>query len=160
MGDEKHIDHAELGEMGKRLSALRHELGFRQSDFSKALGVSLRTYHYYEKGQTQCSVGSMWVLYETFGVDLNWFVSGVEWIEETTDAQQLSEFESRLDEYIAEAALRLTAEKRRAVIALWYQSRFTRRKEFQGDAGFWLKLVGGYAKDLTHGAHALKRASL
>jgi transcriptional regulator with XRE-family HTH domain len=136
------MDDAEFGEMGQRLFALRLELSLTQKEFAKALGASLRTYHYYEKGQNQCSAQAMAILCETFGVDLNWFVSGFESADECSDVQRIAAFEFKLDEYVVNRAVQLTPQKRRAVVARWYQSSSTRRRELQGNAGFWLNLVG------------------
>ncbi len=136
------MDDAKFGGMGRRLLALRIELGLTQKEFAEALGASLRTYHHYEKGQNQCPAESLAILCETFGVDLNWFVSGFETADDCSDVQRISEFEAKLDEYIVNSAVQLTLQKRRAVVARWYQSSSTRRRELQGDAGFWISLVG------------------
>ncbi len=130
-----------LKAIGARLLVIRVEARLTQAEFAKALGVSLRTYHHYEKGQNACSTETLAVLSEKLGVDLNWFVTGREAIGSYKDADRIAEFIKVLDQYLEQSGIKLSPEKRRAIIARWYQGSGMRRAELKEDVLFWIDMV-------------------
>ncbi len=130
-----------LKAIGARLHVIRVEARMTQAEFAKALGVSLRTYHHYEKGQSSCSTETLAVLSEKLGVDLNWFVTGREAVGDHSDADRITEFTKVLDQYLEQSGIQLGAEKRRAIVARWYQGSGMRRAELKEDVLFWIDMV-------------------
>lgn len=62
--------------IGRRLAAFRKKLGLSQRDFAAKLGVSLRAYQNYERGEREISAGLIRALYETFGIQPVWLLLG------------------------------------------------------------------------------------
>ena len=60
----------------ERLKYLRSELGLSQTDMAKLMGVSLRVYHRYEKGEQKPSYEKLIPLVKKFNVNINWLLTG------------------------------------------------------------------------------------
>lgn len=63
---------------GRRLIAVRASTGLSQGAFADALGVSLRAYANYERGEREAPVALHRALFEQFGIDPLWMLSGVD----------------------------------------------------------------------------------
>ena len=58
----------------ERLIQLKHERNLLQKDIAAALGLSLRTYQYYEKGQMEPTLGNIVKLSQFFRVSSDWLL--------------------------------------------------------------------------------------
>ncbi|MCI1711387.1 MAG: helix-turn-helix transcriptional regulator [Chiayiivirga sp.] len=63
---------------GRRLTAVRATTGLSQSAFADALGLSLRAYANYERGEREAPVALFRALFERFGIDPIWLLSGAD----------------------------------------------------------------------------------
>lgn len=66
-------DNASIGE---RLAALRNRVRLSQVDFAERLGISPRAYQNYERGEREVPAVVLKLLYEVFGVDPLWVLTG------------------------------------------------------------------------------------
>jgi transcriptional regulator with XRE-family HTH domain len=62
--------------IGGRLATLREKFGLSQRDFAAKLGVSLRAYQNYERGEREIPAGLIRALYEVFRVQPIWLLLG------------------------------------------------------------------------------------
>lgn len=63
-------------ELGRRLTAMRTEVGVSQGVFAESLGLSLRAYANYERGEREMPVALYRALYERYGIDPIWLLEG------------------------------------------------------------------------------------
>ncbi len=63
-------------EIGKRLQEARKHLGYKQSDFAQALGVTDEHYRKYELGSSGIPIDKVAVLFEKFGIDPTYLITG------------------------------------------------------------------------------------
>jgi len=64
------------GALGQRLVTVRATTGLSQSAFADSLGLSLRAYANYERGEREMPVALFRALYETYGIDPVWLLAG------------------------------------------------------------------------------------
>ena len=62
--------------LGQRLMAVRATSGLSQGAFADTLGLSLRAYANYERGEREMPVALFRALYETYGIDPVWLLDG------------------------------------------------------------------------------------
>lgn len=62
--------------LGERLVAVRATTGLSQAAFAESLGLSLRAYANYERGEREMPVALFRALYEVYGVDPVWLLDG------------------------------------------------------------------------------------
>jgi transcriptional regulator with XRE-family HTH domain len=62
--------------IGRRLAAMREERRLPQKEFAAKLGVSLRAYQNYERGEREISAGLIRALYDVFGIEPVWLLIG------------------------------------------------------------------------------------
>jgi len=62
--------------LGQRLVTVRATTGLSQSAFADTLGLSLRAYANYERGEREMPVALFRALYETYGIDPVWLLAG------------------------------------------------------------------------------------
>lgn len=62
--------------LGQRLVAVRATTGLSQAAFAESLGLSLRAYANYERGEREMPVALFRALYEVHGVDPVWLLAG------------------------------------------------------------------------------------
>jgi|SRR6185312_1924349 len=62
--------------LGQRLVAVRADTGLSQGAFADTLGLSLRAYANYERGEREMPVALFRALYETYGIDPIWLLDG------------------------------------------------------------------------------------
>ncbi|MEP4145566.1 MAG: helix-turn-helix transcriptional regulator [Halioglobus sp.] len=139
--DESPIVDSSRSAVGARLAIVRHEVGCTQTEFASQLGVSMRTYHHYEKGQRSCGIDALAILAIKFGVDLNWLIIGLEDVASVIEPDELNAFSKSLDGYLANNKITLSEARRRAVTAKWYQGRQQKRTTFRDDIAFWVEMV-------------------
>jgi transcriptional regulator with XRE-family HTH domain len=63
-------------DLGQRLMAVRTATGLSQGVFADTLGLSLRAYANYERGEREMPVALFRALYETYGIDPVWLLAG------------------------------------------------------------------------------------
>ncbi|MBS0576441.1 MAG: helix-turn-helix transcriptional regulator [Proteobacteria bacterium] len=63
---------------GQRLAAVRAATGLSQTRFAETLGLSLRAYANYERGEREAPVALFRALFEQHGIDPIWMLSGTE----------------------------------------------------------------------------------
>ncbi len=64
--------------IGKRIQNIRVQKGLSQSNFADTLGISLRAYRNYERGERPISKKTLCELADKYGADLNWLLIGRE----------------------------------------------------------------------------------
>ncbi|MCB5264744.1 MAG: XRE family transcriptional regulator [Candidatus Cloacimonetes bacterium] len=62
--------------IGKRLRILRKELGKRQSDMAKDLGLNASAISQMESGKIRPSIESLLAMWKTYKLDLHWLLTG------------------------------------------------------------------------------------
>ena len=127
--------------IGARLALIRLESCLTQADFARRLGVSLRSYHHYEKGDRSLSHENLAILSTEFGADLNWLILGAEVATGSSEESAMHEFHSSLNRYLEERQIRLLPAQKRAIIAAWYQGRRRKRQPLQDEVAFWIEML-------------------
>lgn len=95
-------------DVGKRLRQTRENLGRKRSEFAKALGISEEHYRKYESGATGLSAEKLFILFQEYGINLTYLVTGVpqeqefnlEYYLETCKEEQKEIFWDKLFAYI------------------------------------------------------------
>ncbi len=127
--------------IGARLAITRNETGLSQTEMAKEIGVSLRAYHSYEKGDRGLPIEALVMLHEKFKSDVNWILLGTKSARVEHDIEALQEFETSLDRFLTEQGITIKSEKRGAIVARWYRS-LTEGKEIQmEDVHTWIELL-------------------
>lgn len=67
---------AQNATLGQRLMAVRATTGLSQGAFADTLGLSLRAYANYERGEREMPVALFRALYEAYGIDPIWLLAG------------------------------------------------------------------------------------
>lgn len=80
---------AENAEFGRRLSLVRSTTGLSQTAFAESLGLSLRAYANYERGEREAPVALFRALFEHYGIDPVWLLSGTEDSPQKTAARAM-----------------------------------------------------------------------
>ncbi len=63
-------------DLGQRLTKVRGTTGLSQAAFANTLGLSLRAYANYERGEREMPVALFRALYEIYGIDPVWLLAG------------------------------------------------------------------------------------
>ena len=127
--------------MGARLTIIRNEIGLSQAAMAKAIGVSPRAYHSYEKGQRGLPVEALVALNDGFDVDIAWVLMGTKAIRTAHDFDALKRIETELDQHLNSEGIKVKSEKRGAIVARWYQSHVEGREVSDDDVHTWIELV-------------------
>jgi transcriptional regulator with XRE-family HTH domain len=127
--------------MGARLTIIRKERGLSQAAMAKAIGVSPRAYHSYEKGERGMPVEALVAVSEEFGADVPWLLLGTKSIRAGHDFDALKRIETELDQHLTSEGIKVKSEKRGAIIARWYQSHVEGREVSDDDVHTWIELV-------------------
>ncbi|MBB1059270.1 helix-turn-helix domain-containing protein [Marilutibacter spongiae] len=64
--------------IGRRLATVRTGLKLSQGAFAEAVGVSKRSYVHYERGEREAPAGLIKAIYDQYGIDPVWLMSGDE----------------------------------------------------------------------------------
>jgi transcriptional regulator with XRE-family HTH domain len=127
--------------IGARLAITRNETGLSQTEMAREIGVSLRAYHSYEKGDRGLPIEALVMLHAKFNSDVNWVLLGTKSARVEHDIEALQEFETSLDRFLTEQGITIKSEKRGAIVARWYRS-LTEGKEVQmEDVHTWIELL-------------------
>jgi transcriptional regulator with XRE-family HTH domain len=113
-------------EIGERLKAIREKARLSQTEFAERLGVVLRTYASYERGERSLSVEVLKALHDEFHVDPMWLLSGPEpEPRKSGSAKQRTDVLVKIvilvEQHLARSRARLPLEKKARLIALLYQ---------------------------------------
>lgn len=111
---------------GRRMAAVREQTGLSQSAFGAKLGLSYRTYASYERGEREAPIAVHRALYETFGIDPVWLMSGNDLVPRSVSARAVdfklvADVTQHLDRRLAAIGRTLTNEARFEVLAALYQ---------------------------------------
>lgn len=63
-----------MKELGERLKALRKSKGLSQSELAQELGVSVRSYHRYERGEINAPITALVAAADYFGVSADYLL--------------------------------------------------------------------------------------
>ena len=96
-------------QIGKRLREARTNLGHTQAEFAITLGVSEEHYRKYESGATGLSASKLLVLFQKYGIDPTYLVTGtcmksdfdVEYYIANCNREQKDAFIDRVLEYMS-----------------------------------------------------------
>ena len=127
--------------IGARLAITRNEIGLSQSDMAQEIGVSLRAYHSYEKGERGLPIEALVMLDEKFGTDVTWILLGTKAARVQHDIDALEEFETSLDRFLTDQGIRIKSEKRGAIVARWYRSLTDGKEIKMEDVHTWIELL-------------------
>lgn len=127
--------------IGARLVISRGEIGLSQTEMAKRLGVSLRAYHSYEKGDRGLPIEALVGLHEQFDVDVNWVLLGSKSVRSEHDFDALQKFEAGLDQYLKFQKISIASEKRGAIVSRWYRSHIEGKTVEMDDVHTWIELV-------------------
>lgn len=127
--------------IGARLTITRNEEGLSQTEMAKAIGVSLRAYHSYEKGNRGLPIEALVMLHEKFSADVNWILLGTKSARIEHDIEALQAFETSLDRLLTEQRIKIQSEKRGAIVARWYRSLTDGKKIQMDDVQTWIELL-------------------
>lgn len=62
--------------IGKHLREARHNIGRTQAEIAAAFGVTEEHYRKYESGATGLSAEKLWILYNEYGIDPTYLITG------------------------------------------------------------------------------------
>ena len=112
-------------EVGERLKVVREKARLLQPEFAQRLGLAPRTYQNYEIGERTISAEAIKALYEMFGVDPVWLLSGPgndpRSIKTPTRPELLAEIIVKVEQHLAKNRLKLPLEKKARLIVLLNQ---------------------------------------
>jgi transcriptional regulator with XRE-family HTH domain len=127
--------------IGARLAITRNETGLSQTEMAKEIGVSLRAYHSYEKGDRGLPIEALVMLNEKFDSDVNWILLGTKSARVEHDIEALQEFETSLDRFLTDQGITIKSEKRGAIVARWYRSLIDGKEVAMDDVHTWIELL-------------------
>lgn len=107
--------------VGERLRAVREKHRLLQPDFALKLGLSPRAYANYERGERTLPLQALKALYDLFGVDPIWVMSGIDARKQPARYDVLIQIIIKVEEHLAQRRLRLAVDKKAKLIALLYQ---------------------------------------
>lgn len=110
---------------GERLARVRLAQGLNQSDFAESLGLSMRAYCNYERGEREAPLAVLRAMYEVYEVDPMWLIGGYEDLPVTgkarvDDVGLLVEIAYEVDRSLKESRRRLKPSVRKRVIEVAY----------------------------------------
>ena len=65
--------------IGRRLAGARERYRLTQNEFAERIGLSPRAYQNYERGEREIPAAVLKTLYEVFGIDPLWVLTGPGW---------------------------------------------------------------------------------
>ncbi|MCZ4258699.1 helix-turn-helix domain-containing protein [Sulfitobacter sp. G21635-S1] len=134
-------DKAPNAGIGARLQVTRNEIGMTQADMAQLIGVSLRAYHSYEKGDRSLPIEALVTLQEKFNSDITWILLGSKSARIEHDIKALQEFEISLDRYLVGQGITIDSERRGAIVARWYRSLTDGEEIPMKDVHVWIEFL-------------------
>lgn len=112
--------------MGRRLMAIRVASGLTQSDFADKLGLSLRAYANYERGEREMPTALFRSLVDTFRIDPLWQLTGpgddpVQVGERVLDIDLMEAVIRLIEDWLVKHRRTLKPDKKARVIRLSYE---------------------------------------
>jgi transcriptional regulator with XRE-family HTH domain len=112
-------------DQGRRLIAIRNVEGLKQAEFAEKLGLSLRAYINYERGEREMPTAMFRALCDEFRIDPLWLLNGPGEIpirhgQRVVDLELLQFVIKLIDGWCQKHQRTLTAEKKALVIGLGY----------------------------------------
>lgn len=109
---------------GERLARVRLAQGLNQADFAESLGLSMRAYCNYERGEREAPLAVLRAMHAVYDVDPLWLIGGYEELPVTgkppMDVGLLAEIAYEVDRRLAESRRRLKPAVRKRVIEVAY----------------------------------------
>lgn len=118
--------HEQNLRFGRRLAAVRASAGLSQTAFAQTLGLSLRAYANYERGEREAPVALFRAVFEQYGIDPIWLLSGSGDVPQMAAARVMDlDFVDRMSQAVndrlAAAGKRLKQEQRRSILEALYE---------------------------------------
>jgi len=112
--------------IGRRLAAVRAELGLSQAALADQVSLSKRAYIHYERGEREVPTGLIKALYDLHGIDPVWLMSGTEAQPQkartgTVDFKLVDMIVLALDRELEAVGRQMRPEHRARVIKALYQ---------------------------------------
>ncbi len=112
--------------IGRRLAAVRTELGLSQAAIAERVGLSKRAYIHYERGEREVPSGLIKALYDLHGIDPVWLMSGTEAQPQKIksgliDFELVDQVVAALDRELAVVGRRMRPQHRARVMKALYQ---------------------------------------
>ncbi len=108
-------------EIGERLQAFRNKKGLSQNVIAKALGVSMRTYQNYERGERSITKEFICAFCDHFDVSTDWLLSGEAPIGGEIDWEILETIMTTIESILESESLKIEASKKVKLISLFYK---------------------------------------
>lgn len=111
--------------IGQRLTAVRATIALSQGAFAETLGLSLRAYANYERGEREMPVALFRALYEAYGIDPVWLLDGpgeqpVKAATRATDVALVDRIIDWVDTELASMGRKLRPEQRLRILKAAY----------------------------------------
>ena len=110
--------------IGRRLAGVREHNRLRQTEFAERIGLSPRAYQNYERGEREIPAIVLRTLYEVFGVDPLWVLTGPGWVPADVPLQpNLESLEAvviAVEKHLARSRRRLVPAKKARLIKMLY----------------------------------------
>lgn len=112
--------------IGRRLAAVRAQVDMSQDAFAEALGISKRSYINYERGEREPPAGLYKAIYDLYGIDYLWLMSGTEPEPqkagvEGMDFRLIATIATELERELAARGRKMKQEQKARVIRALYQ---------------------------------------
>lgn len=108
-------------EIGERLQAFRNKKGLSQSAIAQSLGVSMRTYQNYERGERSITKEFICAFCENFNVSADWLLSGKAPIGSEIDWEILETIMTTIESILESESLKIETSKKIKLISLFYK---------------------------------------
>ena len=109
---------------GERLAQIRLRIDLSQAEFADSLGLSLRAYANYERGEREAPLAVVRALYDVYNIDPVWLMGGYGKEPFTTalkvDVSLIAEIAYEIDRRLNQACKRLKPTNRRRLIEVAY----------------------------------------
>lgn len=110
-------------QIGRRLAAVRDRTRLVQTEFAERMGLSPRAYQNYERGEREVPAVVLKALYEVYGADPLWLLTGLNTDLKATTAADLDVLEEvviALETRLRKTRRALSAEKKARLIKLMF----------------------------------------
>lgn len=110
--------------IGRRLAGARERLRLTQNEFAERIGLSPRAYQNYERGEREIPALALKTLYEVFGVDPLWVLTGPGWTPpDSPPPPSLNVLEAvviAVEKYLHKSQRKLSPTKKARLIKMLY----------------------------------------